>query len=411
MELKQRKIIILSTLLSVMCAGFLGLSPMALAQNSPAADDSTEKFMMGSLSDWCDNVGATLSVKQSKAQIQYTSNNFNFAVDTLKNGLSIALQNADIYTQDTLTYITIKRSLNIVNNFHASKDNVAAHKSMYTFLSNRYKFIKKLSIQEASIHPSKPLSYEIFAHEQVRLTLKSLVLHSEGKLFPKGDPNFVLAALGETVESMVMDLSQSLNATYYACKIEAAKSILSEWQNTSLSTFKHFRFLVENVHALVRSSTNCPYRYGKHHVSYNEYYDGHHYSDWDGYSDYSSDWDGYKIWLEKDWDLKYNKDGTVKEAVLKNQHSFRSDYYLNLPNKKYIKKIIVDAEGVYNDAQAQVMVGSEIKGTIYAPAKDPTYHITIEEPTDLIKFEMEMGKLRVLKIVVVFDNDITWYRD
>jgi len=85
----------------------------------------------------------------------------------------------------------------------------------------------------------------------------------------------------------------------------------------------------------------------------------------------------------------------------------------NCTNRGYerVKKIIVSAEGVYRDAQAQVIVNGDVKGTIYAPGSDPSYTITIEDYTDSIQFTALTGTLRVNDIKVVYEvSDREWRR-
>lgn len=62
-----------------------------------------------------------------------------------------------------------------------------------------------------------------------------------------------------------------------------------------------------------------------------------------------------------------------------------------LQNTRYIKNIIVSAEGLYGDSSVEVMVNGEVKGTIYAPGRDPSYVVTIAETTSSIQFRYRGG--------------------
>ena len=64
---------------------------------------------------------------------------------------------------------------------------------------------------------------------------------------------------------------------------------------------------------------------------------------------------------------------------------------LNLNNTRFIKSIIVQAEGAYRDSMIEVMVNGEVKGTIFAPGRDPSYVVTIGETASSIQFRHRSG--------------------
>ena len=45
-----------------------------------------------------------------------------------------------------------------------------------------------------------------------------------------------------------------------------------------------------------------------------------------------------------------------------------------LQGSRHIRNIIVQAQGTNQDSMVEVMVNGEIKGTIYAPGRDPSYY-------------------------------------
>lgn len=62
-----------------------------------------------------------------------------------------------------------------------------------------------------------------------------------------------------------------------------------------------------------------------------------------------------------------------------------------LNSARFIKNITVQAEGIVNDSVIEVMVNGEVKGTIYAPGRDPSYIVTIGESTTSIQFRHRGG--------------------
>jgi hypothetical protein len=73
---------------------------------------------------------------------------------------------------------------------------------------------------------------------------------------------------------------------------------------------------------------------------------------------------------------------------------------LRLSEIKRVQKLKVDAEGVREDAIFEVVVNGEVKGTIYVPARDPEYIVTIAESTESIVLRHKQGgRVRILKAI------------
>lgn len=65
-----------------------------------------------------------------------------------------------------------------------------------------------------------------------------------------------------------------------------------------------------------------------------------------------------------------------------------------------IKNLVIQAEGVNQDSMIEVMVNGEIKGTIYAPGKDPSYVVTIAEATRSVEFRHRSGgSMRIHQVI------------
>lgn len=62
-----------------------------------------------------------------------------------------------------------------------------------------------------------------------------------------------------------------------------------------------------------------------------------------------------------------------------------------LSQARYIRNIVVQASGIRNDSMVEVMVNGEVKGTIFAPGRDPSYIVTIGETASSIQFRHRSG--------------------
>ncbi len=72
---------------------------------------------------------------------------------------------------------------------------------------------------------------------------------------------------------------------------------------------------------------------------------------------------------------------------------------LKLKNARYIRNLVVQAEGVDGNSEVEVMVNGVVKGSIYAPGKDPSYVITVGETARSVEFRHRAGSaLRILDV-------------
>lgn len=82
---------------------------------------------------------------------------------------------------------------------------------------------------------------------------------------------------------------------------------------------------------------------------------------------------------------------------------------VKLNGSRYIRNLIVRAQGWDSASVVEVMVNGEIKGTLYAPGRDPSYVVTIAEPASSIEFRhREGGTMQILDVLAtVSDLDTT----
>lgn len=72
---------------------------------------------------------------------------------------------------------------------------------------------------------------------------------------------------------------------------------------------------------------------------------------------------------------------------------------ISLGGYRYIRSLVIQAEGVRIDSTLEVMVNGVAKGTIYAPGRDPSYIVTIAEIAESIQFRHRAGG--VMRIVSI----------
>lgn len=81
---------------------------------------------------------------------------------------------------------------------------------------------------------------------------------------------------------------------------------------------------------------------------------------------------------------------------------------VSLDSVHYVKNLIIQAEGLTSDSIIEVMVNGEVKGTIYAPGRDPSYIVTIAETASSIEFRHRSGGS--MRIINTFATISKWSR-
>ena len=78
---------------------------------------------------------------------------------------------------------------------------------------------------------------------------------------------------------------------------------------------------------------------------------------------------------------------------------------LSLGQARYIRNLVISAEGVGDDSQIEVMVNGIVKGTIYAPGRDPSYIVTVTETASSIQFRHRSGgSMRLHDVLATVSN-------
>ena len=79
---------------------------------------------------------------------------------------------------------------------------------------------------------------------------------------------------------------------------------------------------------------------------------------------------------------------------------------LSLGPARYIKNIIIQAEGIATASTIEVMVNGQVKGTVFAPGSDPSYVVTIAETANSIEFRHRTGG--TMRVINVLATVSTW---
>lgn len=87
-------------------------------------------------------------------------------------------------------------------------------------------------------------------------------------------------------------------------------------------------------------------------------------------------------------------------------------YSLNIGGWKRLKKIYVQAQARGCAAQVEVSANGDAKGTIYLPARDPSYIVTIEETVATIEFRNFSGcQAEIMAVTAVGFEETVSHRD
>lgn len=72
----------------------------------------------------------------------------------------------------------------------------------------------------------------------------------------------------------------------------------------------------------------------------------------------------------------------------------------------YIDHLIINAEGIVSDSTVEIIVNGVVKGTIYAPGRDPEYVVTVREVTNHVEIRYKSGsKMRISSLIIFRSED------
>ncbi len=348
------------------------------------ADVLSQSEDLSSVSSFCRDRLAVLKRAYRKAELESQMGNTANSAALLEEGLREASARINPRFGNALTTKAIRRGLALLENLKATQNNRQKVRAINNFLFNYYIFIEDVSNRidipffsydsGFSRVTNSNVQFERlfinFAKEQVNMVLKTMTSTSnEGGsevIYPIGSPELVLTALKVTTLAMANDLSDSIFAARYACTIEALDNVSSEISRhlAGMSPYSDDFIAVQELVGETKRAVS----------GMRECNGGYESQDRARTTDALS----YAIRLES---------GSTQQV--------------HLNGAQYIKKLIISAEGLRNDAMFDVVVNGDVKGTVFVPGRDPSYFVTIEDSADSIELVSRGGTAIISRILVI----------
>lgn len=369
-----------------MIFGLVGLMATAPAILSAKETTYDARESQDSIESFCRDRVKGLRSAYRLAEIESQAGNHAVSAAILEKALTVAASQIQPRYASTITSKSIKRGVTLLKSLKAAPETRQKVRTINNFLFNYFLFVEQVSneldvpyfqsarggfrhIQANNVKFEKTLVR--FAKEQVNMVLGTMsTTANEGRtqvIYPVGSPTLLLTALKVTIASMANDLADSIFASRYACTIEdltmASEQIGSylKTKNAYADEYVAVQELVGAVKAAMNGSRGC---------------------DTDG---------GYEQEESRTTDAisrPFTLVGGTTEQV-------------RLNGSRYIKKLIISAEGIRSDAMFDVVVNGDVKGTIYVPGRDPSYFVTIEDEADSIEFVSRNGNAIISRILVI----------
>lgn len=371
---------------ALMIFGLVGLMATAPAMLSAKETTYDARESQDSIESFCRDRVKGLRSAYRLAEIESQAGNHAVSAAILEKALTVAASQIQPRYASTITSKSIKRGVTLLKSLKAAPETRQKVRTINNFLFNYFLFVEQVSneldvpyfqsarggfrhIQANNVKFEKTLVR--FAKEQVNMVLGTMsTTASEGRtqvIYPVGSPTLLLTALKVTTASMANDLADSIFASRYACTIEdltmASEQIASylKTKNAYADEYVAVQELVGAVKAAMSGSRGC---------------------DTDG---------GYEQEESRTTDAisrPFTLVGGTTEQV-------------RLNGSRYIKKLIISAEGIRSDAMFDVVVNGDVKGTVYVPGRDPSYFVTIEDEADSIEFVSRNGNAIISRILVI----------
>ena len=367
-----------------MILGLVGLMTAApvMADSVNGSIETRQDF--DSVSSFCRDRLQILKNAYRLAELESASGNHARSAAILEAGLLDAEARILPRYSQTLTSKAIKRGIVLLANLKSTAESRQKLRTINNFLFNYFLFVEDVSnrldipyFQPGSVFGRIANNNEQFerlfvnfAQEQVVMVLKTMSTQvNDGRssiVYPIGSPTLLLTALQVTTAAMANDLSDSIFATRHACRIaqlETASNNIGTYLATRDAYADEFVAVQELVGSVNRALGlgDC----GRVEVRYEQ-------------TAKTTDAIGRSITLQS---------GTTQQV--------------RLNGGRYIKKLIISAEGIRNEALFEVVVNGDIKGTIHVPGRDPSYFVTVEAYTDSIELVSRNGNASISRILVV----------
>jgi hypothetical protein len=380
-----------NTLMILGLVGLMTAAPVMARENGSGTIQSREDY--GSVSSFCRDRLQVLKSAYRLAEIESQAGNHARSAAILEGGLRDAAARIQPAYGSTLTSKAIKRGLVLLENLKATEDSRQKVRTINNFLFNYFLFVENVSnrldipyfqtgrgfsaISTSNVQFEK--LFVNFAQEQVSMVLSTMsTTANEGRratIYPIGSPTLLLTALKVTTAAMANDLSESIFASRYACTIDRLDQVSADiaLYLSTRSTYADEYMAVQELVGAVKAATQASVR------------------ECGGIGGYEDNTGGYSQPEARTTDALR---GSVTLYAGTTQQ-------VRLNGARYIKKLIISAEGVRNDAMFDVVVNGDVKGTIFVPGRDPSYFVTVEDYADSIELVSRGGTAVVSRILVV----------
>lgn len=371
---------------TLMILGLVGLMTASPLMAETKANKANTAMEMDSVSSFCRDRLAVLKNAYRQAEIESQGGRPGVSAAILEKGLVDASLRITPRYESTLTSKAIRRGITLLNELKATAESKQKVRAINHFLFNYFLFIENVSnrldipfFQTGSGFSRVSASntqferlFINFASDQVKMVLDTMSTEvREGRgsvVYPIGSPTLLLTALRVTTAAMANDLSESIFAMRYACTIQALETASQDiefYLNTQASYADEFVAVQELVGAVKRATGRgeCGGR------------------------------DNYGTNVEESRTTDALRSSITLYSGTTQQ--------VRLNSGKYIKKLIISAEGIRNDAMFDVVVNGDVKGTIFVPGRDPSYFVTVEDYADSIELVSRGGNALVSRILVV----------
>ena len=369
---------------TIMTLGLIGLMATSpLVMNNAEAQQLESRQDVSSIASFCRDRLVVLKNAYRKAEIESQAGNTERSVDILQKGLVDAYLNVHPRFQNALTSKAIARGINLLVELKRTPDNKQKLRAINHFLFNYFLFIENVSnkLDIPYFQPGSAFSrvsasnvqfeklFVNFSSDQVKMILDTMSTQADNVIYPIGSTNLLLTALKVTTNAMANDLSESIFAARYACTIQSLKISSNEiaqylaTQSTYGDEFTAVQELVGSVKRAIKS--HC-----------------------------SPSNNNYEVNVEA---ARSTTDAITRPFTL----NAGTTEQVRLRGEKYIKKLIISAEGIRSDAMFDVVVNGDVKGTVYVPGRDPSYFVTVEDYSDSIEFVSRNGNAIISRVLVV----------
>lgn len=367
---------------TLMIFGLVGLMTTSpLLMTNAQAQQMESRQDAGLITSFCRDRLVILKNAYRIAEIESQAGNTQRSLELLEKGLVDAYVNINPRFQNTLTSKAIARGIKLLVELKRTPDNKQKVRAINHFLFNYFLFIENVSnrLDIPYFQPGSAFSrvsasniqfeklFTNFASDQVQMILDTMSTQADNVIYPIGSTELLLTALKVTTSAMANDLSESIFAARYACSIESLK-----YSSQEIAYYLATHSTYGDDYTAVQELVGSVKRALRSHCTNNNY--------------------EINVEAPRATTDAINRPFTLNAGTTEQ---------VRLRGEKYIKKLIISAEGIRSDAMFDIVINGDVKGTVYVPGRDPSYFVTVEDYSDSIEFVSRNGSAIISRILVV----------